>query len=90
MGSLLEAAVVADTEAQFNYTQAALIAQEEAGALARTVLADPRATEDCMFWDIVVPNNIFEGAGATDGAPVILRQNTSALNTADSVLQKLT
>ena len=33
---------------------------------------DPRTTEDCLFLDVVVPQNIFDNRGNGDGAPVLV------------------
>ena len=33
---------------------------------------DPRTTEDCLFLDVVVPENIFNSAGQGYGAPVLV------------------
>lgn len=33
---------------------------------------DPRTTEDCLFLDVVVPENIFNNAGKGYGAPVLV------------------
>ncbi|KAK5036087.1 hypothetical protein LTR13_005657 [Exophiala sideris] len=38
--------------------------------LAATPPADPTATEDCLFLDVMVPQAIFETAGQGQGAPV--------------------
>ncbi|RAH68789.1 alpha/beta-hydrolase [Aspergillus aculeatinus CBS 121060] len=36
------------------------------------VLMDPRASEDCLFLDVVVPKKIFETSGKKKGAPVLV------------------
>ncbi|KAK3720604.1 hypothetical protein LTR37_003653 [Vermiconidia calcicola] len=33
---------------------------------------DPRTTEDCLFLDVVVPQDIFDNRGNGDGAPVLV------------------
>ncbi|KAK4935534.1 hypothetical protein LTR10_023445 [Elasticomyces elasticus] len=40
--------------------------------LAATPPADPTATEDCLFLDVMVPQAIFETAGQGQGAPVMV------------------
>ncbi|KAL2844384.1 alpha/beta-hydrolase [Aspergillus pseudodeflectus] len=36
------------------------------------VLMDPRASEDCLFLDVVVPKKIFKTSGKKKGAPVLV------------------
>lgn len=44
--------------------------------------ADPQASEDCLFLDVMVPKGIFDNAGRSEGAPVyanLFRINSSWL-----------
>jgi len=56
---------------QTNFTAASFNTSTSSGGSALPA-QDPATTEDCLFLDVVVPQDIFENAGKGYGAPVLV------------------
>ena len=52
----------------FNESSFANLTSSSSGSVS----IDPRTTEDCLFLDVIVPQDIFKNAGHDHGAPVLV------------------